>query len=161
MRRHFENKFQLDRCTEGKARDAKHQPARVLVFSKDVLQQLGSAVSDFGLVAEVSRGCNRNAEPDDASNFVERSQMLARDSEAVERRKMGCFASGFHIEFRADAPDEFPRAAFGGQHSGEEKQIAGLHRFRIRAERLRRRRELNTKFRQRYRSRAAPRSSAA
>jgi len=34
------------------------------------------------------------------------------------------------VEFRADAPDEFRFAAYRGKHSGEEKQVARLHRFR-------------------------------
>jgi hypothetical protein len=46
---HLENDFQLDRGTERKACDAIHQAARVLLFSKDVLQQLRGGVSDFRL----------------------------------------------------------------------------------------------------------------
>src|SRR5208282_6905509 len=87
----------------------------------------------------------RDAEADDASNFVERSQIFACDREGVQRREIGRFASGFHIEFRADAANELRRAAFGGKHPGKKKQIAGLHRFRIGAKRLRWRREFDAK----------------
>ena len=65
-----------------------------------------------------------------------------RDSEDVERREVSRLAPRFHIELRADASNEFRRAAFRGKHPGQKKQIARLHRFRIGAERLRRRREL-------------------
>jgi hypothetical protein len=72
--------------------------------------------------------------------------MLPRDCEAVERRQVSCLAPSFRIEFRSDAPNEFRRAAFGGHHPGEKKQIAGQHRFRIGAEWLRRRWKLDPKF---------------
>jgi hypothetical protein len=137
------------------------EAARVLVFSEDVLQQLRSGVSDFRLIADISRSGHRHAEPDDPRHFVERSQMLPRDSEGVERREVSRLAPRFHIELRADAPDEFRRAAFGGKHSGQKKQIARLHRFRIGAERLRRRRELDAKFFQPLLGAGRPRAFAS
>ena len=70
--------------------------------------------------------------------------MFPRDSESVERREVSRLAPRFHIELRADAPNEFRPAAFRGKHPGQKKQIARLHRFHIGAERLRRRRELDT-----------------
>ena len=72
--------------------------------------------------------------------------MLPRDSEDVERREVSRLAPRFHIEFRADAPNEFRAVAFRGKHPAQKKQIARLHRFHIGAERLRRRRELDAKF---------------
>ena len=71
---HLENHFQLDRGAERKACDAIHQATRALVFSEDVLQQLRSGVSDFRLIADISRSGHRHAEPDDPRHFVERSQ---------------------------------------------------------------------------------------
>src|SRR5262245_3479078 len=71
--------------------------------------------------------------------------MLPRDSEAVERREVSRLAPRFHIEFGANAPNEFRPVAFGGKHSAQKKQIACLHRFHIGAERLRRCRELDAK----------------
>jgi hypothetical protein len=97
LRRHFENEFQLDRRAERQAGNSVHQAAGVLVFSEDVLQQLGRTVSNFGLVAEISRSCHHNAQPDDARHSIERSQMLARDSEAVERSQVSRLASSFGI----------------------------------------------------------------
>src|SRR5438876_124200 len=143
---HFENDFQLDRSAERKACDAIHQAARALVFSEDVLQQLRSGVSDFRLITNISRSGHRHAEPDDPRHFVERSQMLPRDSEDVERRKVSRLAPRFHIELRADAPNEFCPVAFRGKHPAQKKQMARLHRFHIGAERLRRRRELDARF---------------
>jgi hypothetical protein len=52
----------------------------------------------------------------------------------------------FHIEFRANAPDKFGFAAFSGKHSGEKEQVASLHRFRVDAERLRRRWKLDAEL---------------
>src|SRR5207245_8449892 len=74
--RHLENDFQLDRGAERKACDAIHQAARALVFSKDVLQQLRSGVRDFWLIADISLGGYRHAEPADLRLFVARSQMM-------------------------------------------------------------------------------------
>ncbi len=72
--------------------------------------------------------------------------MLPRHSEDVERREVSRLAPRFHIELRADAPNEFRPVAFRGKHPAQKKQIAGLHRFHIGAERLRRRREPDAKF---------------
>src|SRR6266487_4294456 len=72
--------------------------------------------------------------------------MFSCDSENVERREMSGLAPRFHIELRADAPNEFRPAAFRGKHPAQKKQIARLHRFHIGAERLRRRRELDAQF---------------
>src|SRR6202521_6115701 len=144
--RHLENDFQLDRGAERKACDAIHQAARALVFSEDGLQQLRSGVSDFRLIADISRSGHRYAEPDDARHFVERSQMLPHDSEDVERREASRLAPRFYIELRADAPNEFRPVSFRRKHPAQEKQIARLHRFHIGAERLRRRRELDAEL---------------
>ena len=64
--------------------------------------------------------------------------MLPRDSEDVEGREVSRLAPRFHVELRADAPDKFRRAAFGGKHPGQKKQVARLHRLRIDAKRLER-----------------------
>ncbi len=117
-----------------------------LLLSEDVLQQLRSGVSDFRLIADISRSDHRHAEPDDPRHFVERSQMLPRGSEDVKRREVSRLAPRVHIELRADAPNEFRPVAFRGKHPAQKKQIARLHRFHIGAERLRRRRELDAKF---------------
>src|SRR5205807_3801689 len=143
---YLENDFQLDRGAERKARDAIHQAARALVFSEDVLQQLRSGVSDFRLIANISRSGHRRAEPDDPRHFVERSQMLPRDSQDVERREVSRLAPRFYIELRADAPNEFRLVAFRGKHPAQKKQIARLHRFHIGAERLRWHRERDAKL---------------
>jgi hypothetical protein len=45
--------------------------------------------------------------------------MLPGDSEAIERRKVSRIASRLHVELRADAPDEFRRAAFRRKHLGK------------------------------------------
>ena len=126
--------------------DAIHQAARASAFSEDVFEQLRSGVSDFRLIADISRSGHRHAEPDDPRHFVERSQMLPRDSEDVERREVSRLAPRFHIELRADAPNEFRSVAFGGKHPAQKKQIARLHRFHIGAERLGGHRELDAKF---------------
>jgi hypothetical protein len=134
--RHFEKDFQLDRGAERKACDAIHQAAGVLLFSEDVLQQLRSCVSDLRLIANIARSSDRHTESDDPRHFVERSQMFFRDREDIERREVSRLASRVHIEFRADASNEFRDATFRGKHPGNKKQIACLHRFHISAERL-------------------------
>src|SRR5580698_3235846 len=60
LRGHLENDFQFDRRAERKTSDAIHEPARTLVFSEDVLQQLRSGVSDFRLIADIPRGGHRH-----------------------------------------------------------------------------------------------------
>src|SRR5436190_973880 len=86
------------------APDAIHQAARALVFSEDISQQLGSGVSYYWLIADISGRSHRHAEPDKSCYLVERSQMLLRNSESIERREVSRFAPRFHIELRADPP---------------------------------------------------------
>jgi hypothetical protein len=159
--RDLENDFQLDRRGEGKTCDSVHQAAGVLVFSKDVLQQVRSAVCDFRQLAAISRRGYRHTEPDDARHSVERSQILTRDSKTVERREVSGLAPRFDIEFRAHAPSEFRGAAFGRKHPGEEKKIARLDRFGVGAERFRRCRKIDAKFHQALLGTARPRRSWA
>src|SRR6266480_5596695 len=72
--------------------------------------------------------------------------MFSRDSENVERGEVSRLAPRFHIELRADAPNEFRGVAFRRKHPAQKKQIARLHRFHVRAERFRGRRKLDAKF---------------
>src|SRR6185295_13645592 len=146
LTRHLENNFQLDRGAEWKAGDTVNQPAGVLLFSEDVLQQLRRAVSNFRLIANISRGRHQHAEPDDPRDFVERSQMFARNRKAVERRKISRPPPRFHVKLCADAPNELRRATFRRQHASQKEQIACLHRFHIGAKRLRWRRELDAQI---------------
>src|SRR4029079_13121360 len=87
-----------------------------------------------------------DAETNDSRHFVERSQMFSRDREGVERREVSCFASSFDVELGADAPDELCGTAFGWKHAGKKKQIAGLHRFHVGAERFGRRWEFDAEI---------------
>ena len=57
--------------------------------------------------------------------------MLRRDSKHVERCEVSCLAPRFHIELRADAPNEFRPVAFRGKHPAQKKQIARLRHFDI------------------------------
>src|SRR5258707_14006864 len=113
------------------------------------------------MLAEISHRGHRHAEPHDPRYFVERSQMLPRDSERVQRRKASRLAPLLHIELCAEAPNEFRFASFRGQHPSQKKQIAGLHRFRVGAKRLRRRRELDAKFFQPLLGAGRPRAFAS
>jgi hypothetical protein len=72
--------------------------------------------------------------------------MLAQDGEGVERREMSRLAPRFHIQFRAKVANEFRYRSCRGNHPAQKKQIAGLHRFDIHAERLWRRRKIDAKF---------------
>src|SRR5207245_2810411 len=143
---YLENNFELDWRAEREVCGPIHQTARVLVFPEHVLQQLRSTVSDFRLVADISRSGYRHAEPNNARHFIERSQMLPRNTKGVECGEMSRFAPRFHVELRAEASNEFRRAAFRGKHARQKKKIPRLHRFHVRAERLRRRRKFDAKF---------------
>src|SRR5271170_5364803 len=142
----LENHFQFDGRAERKACDAEHQAAGALFFSEDVLQQLRSGVGNFRQVADVSGSGQEHTEPDDACDFVERSQMLSRHRKGVKRREVCRGTSRVFIELCAEAPDKFRRASFGGKHSRQKKQVAGLHRFHVGAERFRRGGQLDAKF---------------
>src|SRR6202040_4387618 len=97
-------------------------------------------------LADISRSGDRDAKPDNLRHFVERSQMLPRDSEGIERRQPSRLLACFQIEFRTDASNKFRSAGFCGEHSGQEKQVARPYRLRINTERLGRGRKLNAKF---------------
>jgi len=83
-----------------------------------VAVQLRRAVRDLLMLPDISRSSHQHANANDPINSVERSQMLPCDSEAVECCQVSSLASRLQVEFRADAPDEFHFAAFGGKHSG-------------------------------------------
>src|SRR5713101_7237657 len=100
------------------------------------------------MLPDISGSGHQHAKPDDPRNFVERSQMLPHGSEGVERCQESGLASRLHIELRADTRDEFRFAAYSGKHSGEKEQVARLHRFRVDAERLRRRWKRDAKLTQ-------------
>jgi hypothetical protein len=116
------------------------------LFSEDVLQQLRSGVGDFRLVAHISRSGHQYTEADHPRHFVERSQVLPRDSENVECREASRLSRRFHIELSANTPNEFRPVAFRRQHPARKKQSTRLHRFHIRTERLRRCRDVDAEF---------------
>jgi len=72
--------------------------------------------------------------------------MLPCDSQAIERREVSGVPPRLHIKFRSDAPNKLRASTFGRHHPREKKQIARLYCFRLGAERLRRRRELDAKL---------------
>ena len=50
--------------------------------------------------------------------------MLPRDSKGIERGQVSGIASRLYVEFRADAPDEFRLAAYGGNGSDTQRPFA-------------------------------------
>src|ERR1700684_4532307 len=84
--------------------------------------------------------------------------MLARDSEGDDPPQPSRRTPCFHIEFRANASNEFGFAAYSGKHSGEKEQVARLHRFFVDAERLRGCGELDAKVLQPLLSASRPRA---
>src|ERR1700722_8551518 len=98
------------------------------------------------MVAEFCGSGHGDPEPNYARHLVERPQMLPYDSESVDRSQVSGHASRFHVEFSADAADEFCFAADSWKHSCEKKQVARLHCLRVGAERFRRRGKLDAKF---------------
>ena len=52
---HLEDEFQFNGGAEGKAGDTVNQAAGVFVFSEDVLEQVGCAVGDFRLFADIAQ----------------------------------------------------------------------------------------------------------
>jgi hypothetical protein len=85
----------------------RHTPTgKVLVFSEDVLKQFRSAVGNFRQIGNISRSCYGHSETHDASDLVERSEMLTRHGKRVERSEARCLAACFDIKLRAYATDE-------------------------------------------------------
>jgi hypothetical protein len=56
------------------------------------------------MFANISHRGHRHAEPHDPVHFVDRSQMLPRDSERVRRRKASRLTPRLHIELCDDVP---------------------------------------------------------
>jgi hypothetical protein len=72
--------------------------------------------------------------------------MPPRNSEDVERGQASRPTPRIDIELRTHPANESCGAALGREHSVQEKQSAGLHRFDVGAKRLRRRREIDAKL---------------
>src|SRR5260370_37681282 len=103
---YLEDKFQLNRRAERKARDTINHATWILVFSEDVLQQVRSSIRDLRLIAHISRSSYQDTEPNDAPHLVERSKILPRDSKSVETHDVRRFPTSFHISLRSDPPIE-------------------------------------------------------
>jgi hypothetical protein len=143
---HLEDHFQLDWSTERKACDSIHQAAGIFVLTEDVLEQLRSAISHSRLLPDISRSGHRYAESNNPRHFVERSEMLPRHSEGLERSQPRCLAARLGIELGANAPNEFRCVPFRGEHSAQEKQVARLYSLHVDAKRLWRYWKLDAKF---------------
>src|SRR5215468_11834572 len=115
---HLKDQFQLDWGTERKACDSIHKAAGIFVFTEDALEQLRSTVSHSRLLPDVSRSGHRYAKPNNSRHFVERSQMLPRDSEGIERRQPSRLPARLHVDLSAHTPNEFRCAPLRGEHSG-------------------------------------------
>src|SRR5450432_4191805 len=70
-RLHFQDDFQFDRRTEWKAGDTKDKARRDGLFAEDVSKQLGGGVGDLGVLGELGRCGDVDAEPDDVADAVE------------------------------------------------------------------------------------------
>jgi hypothetical protein len=114
-RRHLEDDIQLDRSAERKAGDAIDRAAGALVPSEHVVQELRSAIGDFGVLADLAGGGHRDGETDDPPHLVERSQVAPRDRENVERGEVGRLPSRVDVELRSDPSDERRTASLRGK----------------------------------------------
>jgi hypothetical protein len=95
--------------------------------------------------SRTSPSCRRaDAEANDSFHAIQRAETLASDRDGVHRGEPRCFAARCGVELRSRPPDELGRMPFSRQGSGEKEKGADLHRFRIRSERLRRNRKVDT-----------------
>src|SRR6185436_3519037 len=122
--RDFENDFQLDRRAKRETRDAIDEAARVSFFAEDVLQQGRRTVGDLGLIANISRRGDRDAQSNDARDPVEGSEVLTRNRERIQRGKPRRLRGCGNVEFRADTADKRRRTAVGGKHAAQKQQVA-------------------------------------
>jgi len=81
-----------------------------------------------------------------APTFIDQQPDGPRDREGVARSQVSRLPPGLHVEFGTHSTDKCCRLVLRRQHPGQEEQIARLHRLRIDAEWLGRRREVDTKF---------------
>src|SRR3982074_183742 len=143
----FEKDLQHDRHPEWKARNAKNQPGRQLVFSKDIAQQLRGSVSHLRLREEVPFGCQVRDQPDDPGHLIERAQVISRGGEYVQSRDARGFASLFDVVLSGQPANELRFMPDGRKNAAEIKQVARLDTFNISAERNGRGRQLNAELR--------------
>src|SRR6185503_11578344 len=125
------------------ARHARDHASRYEVGAKYLREQLGGCVGDLRVVAKFRCGCQRHGQTSDTLRLVQRSEMLPRQRERIERCQAGRAAPVFDAEIGADSPEELRDAALQRQRPAHEQQIPDLYRFDIGAQRLRRRRQLD------------------
>src|SRR6476620_6629686 len=124
--RDFKNDFKFHRGPQRETGHAIDQTTRVLVFSKDALQQIGSTVSDLRMIADIFRCGAIPTETHNPTHLIKRSQIFSCNRKGVECSKVSGLASCFYIELSANTSYEFCRASLGRQHASKKEQIACL-----------------------------------
>ena len=79
----FEDDFQFDRRTEGKARDAEDEARGDGLFAEDIPKQLRRRIGDLRMLRELGRRGDVHAEPHDAAHAVERTQLFLRSASTL------------------------------------------------------------------------------
>jgi len=135
---YLENDFELDRGPSGRLATPYTKRQGLLSLPKTSCSNCEGASAIFGW---------SRTSPEVATDTPSRTMRVTASSEpkcwratarALSAARCG-LACLFHIPLRADAPNEFRPVTSRGKHPAEKKQIAGLHRFCIGAERFRRR----------------------
>ncbi len=128
---YFERCLQLDRHAQGETGNADDRPNSHILFSEHIAKEIGSAVSDTGMIDKARRSCDKNPEPDDPRNPVECAQMMSNRRQSAQGRNAGCLPSCLGIEFSSNQANKCRFVIDDGQHTAQEKQIPGLQSLNV------------------------------
>src|SRR6266567_6223158 len=129
----LEDDLELNRHSERQAGNPDDQPNRQFVVAEDVAKQIRSSIRNHRLIEEISRRRHKHTQANDTRDAIERTQVLARRGQGAQSRGAGRVASRFRIKLFSHPAKVLWLMVDHRQHSAQEKQIAGLLRFDVRA----------------------------
>ena len=99
----------------------------IFFWAKHLLEEVRRSVRNLWLVANISFRRHADAEANDSFHAIERTEMLASDSDAVHRGEPSCLPPRRGAEFCSQPPGELGRTLLGRQGSAQIEKGPDLH----------------------------------
>src|SRR6266536_3911652 len=100
-------------------------------LAEDVDQQVGCAVDDLRLLAEVGCAVDHAEQLDDSLHLVEITDLRLERRQHIQAHQLSCLITGFDVEDLSNLSAVSELAVAGWPVAGDEDQISGSHRTNI------------------------------
>jgi hypothetical protein len=118
----FDDEVDFDGDVEGEGGGAEGGAGVFAALAEDFEEEFGGSVDDLRVAVEVGLGVDEAVEGDDLLDFIERSDFVFDDGEAVEDDDAGSFLAFFDGDVGGDFTKDFA-VAIDGEATGEEEQV--------------------------------------